>query len=79
MLIIPHLYDILLIDPPWEYPERNEIGKDLSKHLLVRKMINNLSPSAIQLFMNASSLLGIGNLIKNYDMERIQSIFSFKP
>lgn len=58
---------------------KNEIGKDLNKHLFVRNIINKMDLDTIQLFLRASSLLGIGNLLRNYDMERIQSLFTFKP
>jgi len=60
-LIIPHLYDILSIDPPWEYPERNNINTKFGRGMNVYSSlsfeelkllpINNLSNRNSILFL----------------------------
>jgi len=57
---------------------KKEIGNDLEKHLVVRKILNSINPDTTQLLLSVSSLLGIESILKKYDMERIQSIFQFK-
>jgi flavin-dependent dehydrogenase len=62
----------------YEQKWRKSIGKDLEQHLHARKLINGLDYNSLSLFLRGISILGIGNLLNNYDMENISSIFRLR-
>jgi len=62
----------------YEQKWRKSIGKGLEQHLHTRKLINSLDYNSLSLFLRCVSVLGIGSLLNNYDMENIPSIFRLR-